>query len=326
MKKFSALLSLVVVIAMLSLFGGVSEAKPIVMKLAENQPDSNPVSVAMYKFADLVAEKSNGELKIEVYTGAQLGQEPESIEQVQAGVIEFARVNSVVLANVAKKMGVFTLPYIFKGTEHKFNVLDGPVGQEVAKDLENYGMVGLGYMEAGSRCFYTTEGHKIEKLSDLKGLKIRVQPAPISIKMMELLGATPTPMNYGEVYSALQTGVIDGAENDYVSYETSSHYEVAKYYTVDSHLSPPALLLMNLNTFNSLSPEHQQVIKAAAAEAVAFERKAMLEHEDVSKNKVVEAGVEVIEIDNTEFQNAVQPIYEEYPDFKEMIEKIKATE
>ena len=319
MKKCLFLFALIIA------FTPIVDAETLSMRLAENQPDSNPVSVAMYKFAELAAEKSNGEIKIEVYTNAQLGQEPESIEQVQLGVIEFARVNSVVLANVAKEMGVFTLPYIFRGTEHKFNVLDGPVGQAVLKSLENYGMIGLGYMEAGTRCFYTTEGHKIESLADLKGLKIRVQPAPISIKMMELLGATPTPMNYGEVYSALQTGVIDGAENDYVSYETSSHYEVAKYYTVDGHLSPPALLLMNLNTFNSLSPEHQQAIEDAAAEAVAFERKAMLDHEDVSKEKVIAAGVEVIEIDNTEFQEAVQPIYDEFPEYKDMIEQIKAT-
>ncbi|PID57707.1 C4-dicarboxylate ABC transporter [candidate division KSB3 bacterium] len=319
MKKCLFLLAFVVACA------AIADAETVSMRLAENQPDSNPVSVAMYKFAELAAEKSNGEIKIDVYTNAQLGQEPESIEQVQLGVIEFARVNSVVLANVAKEMGVFTLPYIFRGTEHKFNVLDGPVGESVLKSLEKYGMIGLGYMEAGTRCFYTTEGHKIEKLADLKGLKIRVQPAPISIKMMELLGATPTPMNYGEVYSALQTGVIDGAENDYVSYETSSHYEVAKFYTVDGHLSPPALLLMNLKSFNALSPEHQQIVKEAAAEAVAFERKAMLDHEDVSKDKVLAAGVEVIEIDNSEFQEAVQPIYDEFPEYKEVIEEIKAT-
>ena len=238
-----------------------------VLRLAENQPGSNPVTVAMHRFADLVKEYIGGEVTMQVFSGAQLGQEPETIEQTQTGIIDLTRVNSVVLANVSPSMGVFTLPYIFSGWDHKYKVLDGDFGTDFLNDLEKVGLIGLGYMDAGSRSFYTVEGKPIRSIEDLKGMKIRVQPAPISIRMMELLGAVPTPMNYGEVYSSLQTGVIDGAENDYVSYHTSAHYEVAPNYVEDGHLSPPALLLMNKAKFDSPPADQREAIRRAGMEA-----------------------------------------------------------
>lgn len=179
-----------------------------VLRLAENQPDTNPVTIAMFHFADLVKEYTDGEIEVQVFSGAQLGQEPESIEQTQAGIIDFARVNSVVLANVSPSMGTFTLPYVFANWDHKYKVLDGDIGTEVLEDLEDVGLKGFSYMDAGARSFYTVEGKPVNSIDDLKGLKIRVQPAPISIRMMELLGAVPTPMNYGEVYSSLQSGEV----------------------------------------------------------------------------------------------------------------------
>ncbi len=296
----------------------------IVLRLAENQPESNPVTVAMHHFADLVKQYTNGEVIVQVFSGAQLGQEPETIEQAQAGIIDLARVNSVVLANVSPSMGVFTLPYIFAGWDHKYKVLDGDIGTEVLNDLEKVGLIGFGYMDAGSRSFYTVDGKPISKIEDLQGMKIRVQPAPISIRMMELLGAVPTPMNYGEVYSSLQTGVIDGAENDYVSYHTSAHYEVAPNYVEDAHLSPPALLLMNKAKFDSLSPEQQEAIRQAGMETALYERQIMRDANEKARKTVEEGGATVAEIDNAPFQAAVQPIYEEFADYKPLIERIKA--
>jgi len=295
-----------------------------VLRLAENQPDTNPVTVAMYHFADLVKEYTNGEIEVQVFSGAQLGQEPETIEQAQAGIVDFSRVNSVGLANVSPSMGAFTLPYVFANWDHKYKVLDGDIGAEVLADLEKVGLKGFAYMDAGARSFYTVEGQPIASIGDLKGMKIRVQPAPISIRMMELLGAVPTPMNYGEVYSALQTGVIDGAENDFVSYETSAHYEVAPNYVTDAHLSPPALLLMNKMRFDNLPIEHQEAIAKAAVDAAMYERKIMREANEKARETVVEAGATVNEIDNTPFQDAVQPIYEEFPDLMPLLERIKA--
>ena len=295
---------------------------PIVMRLAENQPDNNPVTVAMEIFADLVEEKTNGEIVVEVYANAQLGQEPETIEQAQTGVVEFARVNSVVLAEVAPEIGVFTLPYVFANWDHKYRVLDGEIGQAALDSLEEFGLKAFAYMDAGTRNFYTTE--PVRSLADLENMKIRVQPSEISIRMVELLGAVATPMNYGEVYSSLQTGVIDGAENDYVSYFTSSHYEVAPYYSLDGHLSPPALLLMNKETYDSLSAEHQTAIREAAIEASMQERELMSDFQDESRDEVLAAGVEIIEVDVSEFQDAVAPIYDQFPEYAETIEAMRA--
>lgn len=302
--------------------GTQDEGGPIVMRLAENQPDTNPVTVAMGIFADLVQEKTNGEIIVEVYSNAQLGQEPETIEQAQTGVVEFARVNSVVLAEAAPEIGVFTLPYIFANWDHKYRVLDGDIGRKALESLEEFGLVGFAFMDAGTRNFYTTE--PVRSLADLEGMKIRVQPSEISIRMVELLGASATPMNYGEVYSALQTGVIDGAENDYVSYFTSSHYEVARYYSLDGHLSPPALLLMNKESFDALSPEHRTAIREAAIEASVRERKLMADFQDESRDAVAAAGVEIIDVDVSEFQDAVAPIYDQFPRYADTIKAIRA--
>lgn len=299
-------------------------AEQIVLKLAENQPDNNPVTIAMHEFAKLVDEKTNGEVKIDVYANAQLGEEAENIEQVQAGALEMARVNSVTLAQTVKELTPFTLPYIFTGQEQKYNVLDGEIGDEVLESFANYDLVGLGYLEAGSRNFYTTD-KPVKSLADLKGQKIRVQPSEIVIKMMELLGAVPTPMNYGEVFSALQTGVIDGAENDFVSFYTSGHYEVAKHITLDGHLSPPALIIMSKGTWDDLSDEHKAQISEAADEAAVFERQAMNDFQGESRTAVEESGVTVYEVDTKEFQDAVAPIYDDFPEFKEVIDKIRAT-
>ena len=296
----------------------------IVFKLSENQPPSNPVTKAMYKFSDLVKEKSNGKLIIDVYPSGQLGNETESIEQVQLDLIDFVRVNSVTLAQVAREVGVFTLPYIFKDEKHKYKVLDGEIGLNVSGDLEQYNMLNLGYLEAGTRNFYTSK--PVKTIKDLKGMKIRVQPSAIPVAMVEMIGAVPTPMNYGEVYSSLQTGVIDGAENDFVSYFTSSHYEVAKNYILDGHLSPPALLLMSKKTFDKLSQENQEIITEAAAEATVWERDQMSSFEKESEEKVKKAGSNIIHIDKKPFQDAVAGIYEKFPEYSDRIKKIRAAE
>jgi tripartite ATP-independent transporter DctP family solute receptor len=325
LKKLSLLLMVGLLVSTGSVFAsGAQEADdgPIVMRLAENQPDNNPVTVAMNIFAELVEEKTNGEIVVEVYANAQLGQEPETIEQAQTGVVEFARVNSVVLAEVAPEIGVFTLPYVFANWDHKYRVLDGEIGQAALDSLEDVGLMAFAYMDAGTRNFYTTE--PVRSLADLQGMKIRVQPSEISIRMVELLGAVPTPMNYGEVYSALQTGVIDGAENDYVSYYTSSHYEVAPYYSLDGHLSPPAILLMNKATFDSLSTEHQTAIREAAIEASLQERELMSAFQDESREAVLASGVEIFEVDVTEFQDAVASIYDQFPQYAETIRAMRA--
>lgn len=318
MKKTLVLFFLFILL--LTLGQTVMAQETVKMKLAENQPADNPVTKADIRFAELVEEKTDGEVVIEVHEGATLGQEAETISMTRSGVVAMARVNAVPLAEVVSDVGVFNLPFIFSDYDHLWSVLEGDVGEEINSKLEDEGLVGLTWFESGFRSFYTTE--KVTELSDLEGMNIRVQEAELPMRMVELLGANPTPMPYGDVYSGLQTGVIDGAENDYVSFYTSSHYEVAQYYAVDNHLHPPAIIIMNKEKFDSLSEEHQEAIMEAAEEAKEFEKQEMRAFQDESKEKVLEAGVEITEVDTSEFQEAVMPLYDEYPELQDYIDRI----
>lgn len=318
MKRLALGVLYVFVFAVASAPGG-----QVVLRLAENQPDNNPVTRADIFFSEEVKKATGDQVLVDVYAGAVLGQETETIQQTRGGVIEMARVNTVPLAEFVKELGVVTLPYVFASPEHQKKVVAGDIGEEIAKSFEKAGLKLICWFHAGSRNFYTAR-KPIKSVADVKGMKLRVQPSQISIKMVELMGGSPTPMNYGEVYSGLQTGVIDGAENDYVSYYTSSHYEVAKYYTEDGHLAPPAVIIMNLAKFNSLSAEHQKALLDCGRRAMDFEFKVMTDFEYESKDLVMKAGSEIFTVDVTEFQRAVAPIYAEYPDFAGILKRIQA--
>lgn len=303
--------------------GAENETPMLEFKLAENQSAGNPITEGMMKFAELVKEKTNGSVTIEVYTDGQLGQEVETITQVQADTLDFARVNTSSLLATAPEVAIFALPYIFANMDHKYEVLDGDVGQAVVDSLIEYNMVGLEFWEAGSRNFYTTE-KPITKLADLKGMKIRVQPSEVAIKMVELLGGVPTPMNYGEVFQGLQTGVIDGAENDFVSYYTSGHYEAAKNFTLDGHMAPPAIVICSQKAWDKMNAEQQTAVREAAKEAAIWQRQAMNDFQNESRAKVEEAGSVIYDVDVTEFQEAVAPMYDLYPEFADQIKAIQA--
>lgn len=325
MKKLLTILLILVVATTLFAAGGAEKgAKVHKFKLAENQPGNNPISLGMLMFADLVKEKTDGSVLIDVYLDAQLGSESETIDQVQMGTLDFARVNTSALASTADEVGVFTLPYVFTGTDQKYRVLDGPIGQGVVKSLEKYNMIGLEFWEAGSRNFYTTK-KIIRGAEDMKGLKVRVQPSEVAIKMVELLGGAATPMNYGEVYQGLQTGVIDAAENDFVSYYTSGHYEVAKYFSLDGHMAPPAIVLMAKTSWDKLDASQQKAVTEAAKEAALWQRKAMDDFQNESRAMVEAAGSQIFDVDVKPFQNAVSAIYDMYPQYASIIEQIKAT-
>ncbi|MGE4585289.1 MAG: TRAP transporter substrate-binding protein [Sphaerochaeta sp.] len=327
MKKLLTVCLVLLLATTLFAQGGTEtkSAGPAVVKfkLAENQPANNPISKGMLMFADLVKQKTNGSVLIDVYLDAQLGNESETIDQVQIGSLDFARVNTSALASTADEVGVFTLPYIFTSTDQKYKVLDGSIGQSVMESLKKYGIIGLEFWEAGSRNFYSTK-KPIKSLADMKGLKVRVQPSEVAIKMVELLGGAATPMAYGEVYQGLQTGVIDAAENDFVSYYTSGHYEVAKYFSLDGHMAPPAVLLMSQKAWDKLDDSQKQAVRDAAKEAAVWQRQAMMDFQNESRAKVEEAGCQIFEVDSKEFQNAVSPMYDMYPQYKTIIEQIKA--
>jgi tripartite ATP-independent transporter DctP family solute receptor len=252
-----------------------------------------------------------------------LGNENETIDQVQAGTLDFARINTSAIASTAKEMALYTLPYIFLNFEHKYRVLDGDIGKASVAALDNYNMVGLEFWEAGSRHFYTTK-KVVKGLADMKGLKIRVQQSEVAIKMVGLLGAVATPMAYGEVFQGLQTGVIDGAENDFVSYYTSGHYEVAKNFSLDGHMAPPALVIAAKPSFGKLSPDQQKAVREAAREAAAWQRIAMNDFQNESRKAVEAAGCKIYDVNVADFQNAVSAIYDMYPQFAKEIAGIKA--
>lgn len=299
-------------------------AKVIKLKLAENQPANNPVSKGVKMFADLVKAKTGGTVEVDVYLDAQLGNENETIDQVQAGTLDFARINTSALASTVNEVGVFTLPYIFTSTEQKYKVLDGKIGEDILNTMRaKNNIIGLNFLESGSRNFYSTK-KPIKSVADIKGMKVRVQQNEVAIRMVELLGGAATPMAYGEVYQGLQTGVIDAAENDFVSYYTSGHYEVAKYFSLDGHMAPPALLIMSTAAWKKLNADQQKAVKEASREAALWQRKAMDDFQNESRAAVEKAGCKVFTVDAKEFQNAVSEIYNKYPQYKDVIAKIKA--
>lgn len=294
-------------------------------KLAENQPDGNPITEGMKKFAELAKEYTDGTVNIDVYANAALCDEASSIDQVMAGTLDFSRVNANSMAPVVDIFGAFSMPYLFSSTETKYKALDGDAGALAFKTLEDYNMVGLDYYEAGSRNFYTTS-KPINGVADLKGMKIRVQPTEVAISMVQALGAEATPMDYGEVFQGLQTGIVDGAENDFVSYYTSGHYEVAKNFTLDGHMAPPALVICSKAAWDKMSDAQKEGVKKASREAAEWQREAMQEFQDESRKQCEEAGCTIIDVDVKEFQDAVASVYDQYPQYKELVDLVRAAE
>ncbi len=294
-------------------------------KLAENQPDGNPITEGMYMFAELANKYTDGTVNIDVYPNAALCDEASSIDQVMAGTLDFSRVNTNTMAPVVDAFGVCGMPYLFSSTEAKYKALDGEAGQKLFDMMEEYNMIGLDYYEAGSRCFYTTN-KPINSVADLKGMKIRVQQTEVAISMVQALGAEATPMDYGEVFQGLQTGIVDGAENDFVSYYTSGHYEVAKNYTLDGHMAPPALLICSKAAWDKMSDAQKEGVRRASKEAAEWQRQAMQDFQEESRQKCEEAGCTIIDVDIKEFQDAVVSVYDEYPQYKEIVDLIRAAE
>jgi tripartite ATP-independent transporter DctP family solute receptor len=289
------------------------DVKPIVLRLAETHAADYPTTLGDIRFAELVKERSGGRIIIEVYPGSQLGQERAVIEQVQFGAIDFTRVSISPLAAFVPVFDALQLPYLYRSEEHMWKVLLGPIGKELFAALEPSGFVGIGWFEPGARNFYNSK-RPVSKPSDLAGLKIRVQESALMVGMVSGLGAVATPMPFGEVYSGLQTGVIDGAENNWPSYDTTSHYEVAKYYTVDEHTRVPEIIIGSKISLSKLSQADQDMIKQAALDAIPYQRELWAAREKASEAKVKAAGSIITVItDKAPWQAAMQGLYDKQP-------------
>jgi tripartite ATP-independent transporter DctP family solute receptor len=292
--------------------------------------DGYPNTVAMDKFGELVSEKTGGEVTLKMFHGGTLGSQPDAIEQVRIGGLEVGNFNLGPIGPIAAEANVVSLPFIFKDVPHMFRVLEGEGGQMIADGMAAKGLLPLAWFDAGARSFYNGE-KPIQTPADVTGLKVRVMNNDLYSGMISELGGNPSPMAFAEVYQALKTGVVDGAENNWPSYESTGHFEVAGYYSLSQHLIIPECICVNTDKFNSLSAEHQSAMREAAAEAAMLQRELWSSREAASREKVVSAGVQVNEIaDKGPFQDAMAKVYDNYlasnPDLRPLVELIQQTD
>lgn len=308
-------------------FAGVASACEVTLKSSDTHPDGYPTVAAVQYMGELLKESTGGRICVEVFHSAQLGEEKDTIEQTQLGVIDMNRVSLGPFNNLIEETKVFSLPYIFRSTDHMHNVVDGEIGEEVLSAFQGHNLVGLAYYDSGSRSFYNKQ-RPIKSIADMDGLKFRVMQSDIFVDMVDAIGGNATPMPYGEVYSSIQTGVIDGAENNWPSFESSGHFEVAGYYTLDQHLIVPEVLVMSKSSFEKLSAEDQSAVRDAAKKSVSKMRELWEASEKASEEKVRAAGVEVItDIDKQPFIDSMKPVYEKHVTsdaLKNLVSRIQA--
>jgi len=293
-------------------------------------PPEYPNSIALETFAEEVASNTEGRIEPKVYHNAVLGDQPDAIEQTRNGALDFGNFNMGPMGPMVPAANVLSLPFIFKSEESMYRLMDGDIGQRFADAMAEKGLVPLAWFGAGSRNFYNTKG-PIETPADVQGMKVRVMNNDLYVDMIGALGGNATPMAYGEVYQSLKTGVIDGAENNYPSYESSGHYEVAGYLSTTSHLVIPECLCVAKASWDDLSPEDQTIVRQAAEDAGAEQRELWEERTAASRQTVLDAGVEINEVeDKSAFQSAMRPIYGEFtaanPDLAALVEDIQAAQ
>ncbi|MBZ9958456.1 MULTISPECIES: TRAP transporter substrate-binding protein [unclassified Mesorhizobium] len=308
-----------------SLLIGIANAQTV-LRSSDTHPDGYPTVEAVKYMGELIKQRTNGRYSVEVYHSAQLGEEKDTIEQTQSGVIDLDRVSMGPFNGIVPETAVPSLPYMFRSVEHMRHVMDGPVGDQILKAFEPHQLVGLAFYDSGARSFYNTK-KDIASIADLKGMKFRVIQSDVFVDMVNALGANATPMAYGEVYSALQTGVIDGAENNWPSFESAKHYEVAKHYTMDQHQIVPEVLVMSKASWDKLSPEDQAIVRQAAKDSVVKMRELWDAQEKKSRDIVEKAGVKVSEIDKQPLIDAMKPVYDKYlstPELKDLAARIQA--
>jgi tripartite ATP-independent transporter DctP family solute receptor len=305
---------------------GTGETEPeYVFFYAENQTSDYPTTLGGLEFARLVEEKTAGRIKIIVADNAEFGSESEVIDQISYGGIAFARISLSTLAEIIPQMNVLQLPYLYNDSNHMWRVLDGEIGDSFLAMTLEYDLVGLSWYDAGARNFYSTV-KPITCLEDFAGMKIRVQESDMMADMVEALGAIAVKTSYAEVYSSLEQGIVDGAENNWPSYETMKHYEVAPYYTVDEHTRVPEMQICSKYVWDELSEEDRDIIKECAKESAIYERELWKKREDDSKQIAIDNGVQVYEMPTEErkrLRDAMEDVYYKYcSDYADVINEI----
>lgn len=296
------------------------------LRSTDIHPTDYPTVEAVRHISKLLEERTKGRLKINVFHSAQLGNEKDTIEQTRFGVIDLNRINMAPFNNLIPATNVPSLPFIFRSVAHMRTVMDGPIGDSILKEFEKHDLVGLAFYDSGSRSFYNSK-RPINTPADMKGMKIRVQQSDMFVALVSALGANATPMAFGEVYSALQTGVIDGAENNWPSYESTKHFEVSKFYSLTEHSLSPEVLVMSKRSFDKLSKEDQEIMKAAAKESVAKMRELWDAREKASEAKVKAGGAVINAVEKQPFIDAMKPVYDKFVTdaaLKDLVAKIQA--
>ena len=327
MKTFATFLATTIMTVALA-SGPTAAQQKLVLKASDVHPAGYPTVVAVENLGKKLEAATNGRLSVAMYPSMQPGGEKEAIEQAQVGAIAFARVSVGALGPVIDDLNVFNLPYVFRNTTHMQHVIDGPIGQELLDKVTNSGkgLIGLCWMDAGARNFYNTK-KPIKTMADLKGMKVRVMGNPMFVDMANSMGGNGVAMGYDQVFTALQTGVVDGAENNPPSFVFDNHYQVAKFYTVDEHLIVPEMLVFSKKIWDSMSKDEQTALLNFSKEAQQDERKLWVVYEQQAMDKAKAAGIQIIQVsdaDKKAFQDAVKPVWDKYgPKYADMVKRIQ---
>jgi len=317
----------ILVLLFLGLASCKEEAGSKVLYLAHGLPQTHPVHKGILEFQKALDKKSKGTLKVKIFPDAQLGSEREVLELLQIGSVAATKVSAATLSNFVPEYHILGIPYLFRDKEHRFNVLEGPIGKSILEKGSKFWLRGLCYYDAGSRSFYTSK-KAIRTPEDLKGLKIRVMNNQMAINMVNSMGGSATPLSYGELYTALQQGVVDGAENNEPSFVSSNHYEISKYYTLDEHSAVPDVLLIGTKYWDKLSDDEKKWVQEAADESSQAQKKFWSDSVEESMKTAKEAGVEIIIPEKSLFAEKSKSVLEEFvakhPDMATIVNQIKA--
>lgn len=327
MKKILAvLLALTLALSLAACGSSTNESGVFNLKLAHGLAEDHAVHIALTAWAEKVKEKSGGTINIEIFPNGTLGSETDNIIQIRAGALDMTKVSASVLGNFRSEWDVVSVPYVFNDKEHFYNVMDGEIAQELYGLTSDKGFIGLTWLDSGARSFYTAN-KAIREPSDLQGLKIRTMDSQMAINMMKALGGSATITTYSEVYSSMQTGNIDGAENNITAMR--DHSDVTQYYCFDEHTRIPDIIVISTKVWDAMTPEQQEIMRTTAAEMTEEYKTAWADFEDEIRALAEDNGVEFIEdVDIPAFQEACQSIYTDLqtsaPATYEFVEKIQA--
>ncbi|NHD15925.1 MULTISPECIES: TRAP transporter substrate-binding protein [Actinopolyspora] len=332
-KRGSRLAALLAAAAVLTLTlagcGGSAAGGSVSWRLAETHPRDYPTTQADIWFADQLRERTNGRIDIEVFPDAQLGEERDVMEQVKLGSVEMTRTNANLVTEFVSSWEAFGIPYVFDDEQHFWNFLNGPGGKRKLEELNQAGYVGLTYYDSGARNFYTGSG-PVEEPSDLHGQNIRVQPGSLTSEMVEAMGGSATTMNFSEVYSGLETGVIDGAENNLPSYVSTGHYEVADDITMDKHQRVPEVLMVGQQVWNQLGQQDKELVREVAEESTEVQRDLWKKEVEKARQTLEQEGVDIHDVDTAKFRAAVSGMIDKYEgrfgDFTSAVDEARNTD